>query len=145
VLEAAYEATLWAAVLKRHRTTSNIVYLTRVGGGAFGNEPAWIDSALRRALKIVAGVRLDVRLVSYGQPVVYAQTSDGRPLRRPLMPAERERLLEQWYRPHHATLRTAVSAALDARGTCLIIDAHSFPSVHRGRLHRLRRRNSWCR
>jgi hypothetical protein len=68
VLEAAYEATLWAAVLNGHRTSSNVVYLTRVGGGAFGNETAWIDGAIRRALKKVAGAGLDVRLVSYGQP-----------------------------------------------------------------------------
>lgn len=69
VLEGAYEATLWAAVLNAHRTTSNIVYLTRVGGGAFGNETAWIDAAIGRGLKMVAGVGLDIRLVSYGQPV----------------------------------------------------------------------------
>ena len=68
VLEAAYEATLWAAVVNTHRTASNVVYLTRVGGGAFGNETAWIDDAIRRALKMVAGVGLDVRVVSYGQP-----------------------------------------------------------------------------
>jgi hypothetical protein len=68
VLEAAYEATLWAALLNAHRAASNVVYLTRVGGGAFGNETAWIDGAIRRALKIVAGTALDVRLVSYGQP-----------------------------------------------------------------------------
>jgi hypothetical protein len=59
---------LWAAVLNTHQTTSNVVYLTRVGGGAFGNETAWIDGAIRRALKMVAGAGLDVRLVSYGQP-----------------------------------------------------------------------------
>ena len=46
----------------------DVVYLTRVGGGVFGNETAWIDGAIRRALKMVAGVGLDVRLVSYGQP-----------------------------------------------------------------------------
>ena len=68
VLEAAYEATLWAAVLNTHRTASNVVYLTRVGGGAFGNETAWIDGAIRRALKRVAGAGLDVRVVSYGEP-----------------------------------------------------------------------------
>ena len=68
VLEAAYEATLWAAALNTHRTAVNVVYLTRVGGGAFGNETAWIDGAIRRALTMVAGVGLDVRLVSYGQP-----------------------------------------------------------------------------
>ena len=68
VLDAAYEATLWAATLNTHRTASTVVYLTRVGGGAFGNETAWIDGAIRRALKMVPGVGLDVRLVSYGQP-----------------------------------------------------------------------------
>jgi hypothetical protein len=68
VLEGAYEATLWAAVLNTHRTSSNVVYLTRVGGGAFGNETAWIDGAIRRAFKIVAVAGLDVRLVSYRQP-----------------------------------------------------------------------------
>jgi hypothetical protein len=68
VLEAGYEATLWATTLNTHRTASNVVCLTRVGGGVFGNETAWIDGAIRRALKMVAGVELDVRLVSYGQP-----------------------------------------------------------------------------
>ena len=68
VLEAAYEATLWAAVLNAHRTSSNVVYLTRVGGGVFGNDTAWIHHAIRRALKLVAGAALDVRLVSYGPP-----------------------------------------------------------------------------
>jgi hypothetical protein len=68
VLEGAYEATLWAAVLNAHRTTSNVVYLTRVGGGAFGNEKAWIDGALRRALNMFGHAGLDVRLVSHGRP-----------------------------------------------------------------------------
>ena len=65
VLEAAYEATLWAATLNWQRTGSQVVYLTRVGGGAFGNEPTWIHLAMRRALTIFSGVGLDVRLVSY--------------------------------------------------------------------------------
>ena len=66
VLEAAYEATLWAAILNAHSTTSNVVYLTHVGGGAFGNETSWIDDAIRRALTMVAGVGLDVRQVTRG-------------------------------------------------------------------------------
>ena len=36
--------------------------------GAFGNEPEWIHSAMRRALKRVVDVGLDVRVVSYGKP-----------------------------------------------------------------------------
>jgi hypothetical protein len=68
VLEAAYEATLWAAVVNARAAGSNIVFLTRLGGGAFGNEPDWIHHAMRRALTKVAGINLDVRVVSYGAP-----------------------------------------------------------------------------
>ena len=62
VLEAAYEATLLAAVDR----VSNIVLLTRVGGGVFGNADEWIDDALVRAVKIVERAGLDIRLVSRG-------------------------------------------------------------------------------
>jgi hypothetical protein len=68
VLGAAYEATLWAAVLNARRGGSNIVLLTSLGGGAFGNDESWIEDALMRALKLAAGVDLDVRLVSHGRP-----------------------------------------------------------------------------
>jgi hypothetical protein len=68
VLEAAYEATLWAGVLNARRGRSKIVFLTLLGGGAFGNPGAWIDAAIRRALALAAGYDLDVRLVSYGPP-----------------------------------------------------------------------------
>ena len=68
VLEAAYEATLWAAVINAHDTGSRVSFLTRLGGGAFGNEPPWIHHAMRRALTKVAGIALDVRIVSYGKP-----------------------------------------------------------------------------
>jgi len=65
VLEGAYEATLWAAVLNAQRTGSPVVFLTHLGGGAFGNDRAWIDAAMRRALHLVRGIDLDVRIVSY--------------------------------------------------------------------------------
>ena len=68
VLEAAYEATLWAAALNARRNGSNIVLLTSLGGGAFGNDEAWIEASLVRALKLASGFDLDVRLVSYGVP-----------------------------------------------------------------------------
>jgi len=68
VLEAAYEATLWAAVDNRQRGGSSIVLLTRLGGGAFGNEDGWIDVAMHRALQLAIGCDLDVRIVSYGRP-----------------------------------------------------------------------------
>jgi hypothetical protein len=68
VLEAAYEATLWAAVLNAQRGVSNVVFLTLLGGGAFGNDPAWIHHAARRALEVLATFDLDVRFVSYRTP-----------------------------------------------------------------------------
>lgn len=68
VLDAAYEATLLAGVLNAQRGASNVVLLTRLGGGAFGNSDHWIDSAIRRALLLVAAQGLEVKLVSYGPP-----------------------------------------------------------------------------
>ncbi|BBZ55210.1 hypothetical protein [Mycolicibacterium phocaicum] len=66
VLESAYEATLLAAVDAANAGGSNIVLLTRLGGGVFGNADEWIDTAILRALSIVEHAGLDVRLVSYG-------------------------------------------------------------------------------
>lgn len=68
VLEAAYEATMLAAVLNARRGAFNVVLLTRLGGGAFGNDDTLIDAAMRRALGKVRGFDLDVRLVSFGPP-----------------------------------------------------------------------------
>ncbi len=68
VLDAAYEATMLAAVLNAQRGRSNIVLLTRLGGGAFGNDDGWIHNAMRRAIKMARNCDLDVRLVSYGPP-----------------------------------------------------------------------------
>jgi hypothetical protein len=68
VLEAAYEATLLAGVLHAQRGGSNVVLLTSLGGGAFGNDEHWIDAAMRRALERAVDCDLDVRLVSYGTP-----------------------------------------------------------------------------
>ncbi len=65
VLEGAYEATLWAAVLNASRHGCKIVFLTQLGGGAFGNKTPWIHDAMRRSLKRFAAVALDVRIVSY--------------------------------------------------------------------------------
>lgn len=68
VLESAYEATLLAASQQASAGGSNTVLLTRLGGGAFGNDDAWIDDAMMRALRMVEQAALDVRIVSHGQP-----------------------------------------------------------------------------
>ncbi|WP_139857141.1 hypothetical protein [Bradyrhizobium ivorense] len=70
VLDAAYEATMLEAVINCRRGASNILLLTSLGGGAFGNAPVWIHSAIRRAVMKVQRFDLDVRLISYGRPSV---------------------------------------------------------------------------
>jgi len=52
----------------RQRGVSNIIFLTLLGGGAFGNHWSWIHAAIRRALELVAAYDLDVRFVSYRTP-----------------------------------------------------------------------------
>ena len=68
VLEAAYEATMSAVLLNAKRGASNVVLLTQLGGGAFGNHDHWIDAAMRRSLEKMREFDLDVKLVSYGAP-----------------------------------------------------------------------------
>lgn len=66
VLEAAYEATLRVAAL----VDSPKVFLTLLGGGAFGNPGGWIFDAIAKACAIVARAGLDIRIVSFGEPQV---------------------------------------------------------------------------
>jgi hypothetical protein len=68
ILEALYEATLSAAVLNAQASGVGTVYLTAVGGGAFGNPSEWILSALERALDLHRKTALDVAIVSFGAP-----------------------------------------------------------------------------
>jgi len=67
ILEAAYEATLCAAILNAERNGSKRVFLTLLGGGAFGNETDWIIGAIQRALNLYKDTNLDVAIVSYGR------------------------------------------------------------------------------
>lgn len=73
VLEAAYEATICTAVLNAMSHGSNRVFLTLLGGGAFGNETAWIIGGIQRALHLYKHVDLDVAIVSYGSSNPYIQ------------------------------------------------------------------------
>ena len=65
VLEAAYEATICAAILNVDRNRNNRLFLTRLGGGAFGNSPDWITDAISRSLELYSDSGLDVAIVSY--------------------------------------------------------------------------------
>jgi hypothetical protein len=68
VLEASYEATICAAILNSVRNGNNRLFLTLLGGGAFGNETDWIIGGIRRALNLYKHVDLDVAIISYGSP-----------------------------------------------------------------------------
>lgn len=68
VLEATYEATMLSAMLNAKNHGKPLVYLTSVGGGAFGNDGRWIAAAIQRALALCRDANLDVRIVSYSTP-----------------------------------------------------------------------------
>jgi len=66
VLEATYEATICAGILNCQRTNSNKIYLTLIGGCAFGNEKEWIAQAILRSLKLYKMTDIQVFIVSHG-------------------------------------------------------------------------------
>ena len=66
VLEASYEATICAAIVNLQQAGNGRVYLTLLGGGAFGNDADWILEAIDRAVTIYRDFDLDVVIVSYG-------------------------------------------------------------------------------
>ena len=67
ILDAAYEATLAAAVQNEQATGNNKVYLTLLGDGAFGSPDEWIMDAIRNALLAYQGSGLQVGIVSHSQ------------------------------------------------------------------------------
>ena len=73
VLEASYEATICTAILNSIRNGNNRLFLTLLGGGAFGNETDWIIRGIQRALNLYKHVDLDVAIVSYGSSKQYVQ------------------------------------------------------------------------
>lgn len=73
ILEASYEATICAAILNSTKNGNNKLFLTLLGGGAFGNETAWIVNGIQRALNIYKHADLEVAIVSYGRSKPYVQ------------------------------------------------------------------------
>ncbi|MBX7226183.1 MAG: hypothetical protein K1X55_09130 [Chitinophagales bacterium] len=67
ILEATYEATFCAALLNYEHTGNNQLFLTLVGGGAFGNNMQWILDAIEYAVIKFKNIPLNVKMVSYGQ------------------------------------------------------------------------------
>lgn len=82
VLDAAYEATLLAARAGvAEGTCSGIVWLTFLGGGAFGNDPTWIADAIARAIRIAGDETLDIRIAHHRRidPVMRERISSESP------------------------------------------------------------------
>jgi len=73
ILEASYEATFCAGILNYLQNGNNTLYLTLIGGGAFGNKKEWITNAIHRSLNLYKHVGLDVAIVSYGRTNEYIQ------------------------------------------------------------------------
>jgi hypothetical protein len=68
VLDAAYEATLLAAVLDAEEGAgSGKVWLTFLGGGAFGNSKTWIADAIARTVGSMRDRAVDVRIAHHRQ------------------------------------------------------------------------------
>lgn len=73
VLEASYEATFCAAIVNAQRTGNNRLFLTLLGGGAFGNETDWIVHGIKRSVELYGDHGVDVAIVSYGASRRYIQ------------------------------------------------------------------------
>ena len=63
----------------------------------------------------------------HGLGMIYRLTHDGRPLRRELLPAEEQALIDR-YQDHHARLTNRVKTILEQHGCCLILDGHTYPA-----------------
>jgi N-formylglutamate deformylase len=71
----------------------------------------------------------DEPMATRGMGVIYTRTSMSEVLRAQPGTADRESLLERWYRPHHLKLERIVNEVVVRSGGCLVVDCHSFPST----------------
>ena len=65
ILDATYEATFLVALKNVERTANNKLFLTLIGGGAFGNDNDWIFDALAKSIRKFSKTPLDVNIVSH--------------------------------------------------------------------------------
>ena len=66
-------------------------------------------------------------MAQFGMGVLYEKNDDGE-MMRIVTPELKERILKDYYWPHHAKLSNAVNNQLQLFGTALILDCHSYPS-----------------
>eukprot|EP00475_Leptophrys_vorax_P000795 TRINITY_DN10436_c0_g1_i10.p1 TRINITY_DN10436_c0_g1~~TRINITY_DN10436_c0_g1_i10.p1 ORF type:complete len:394 (+),score=90.09 TRINITY_DN10436_c0_g1_i10:1723-2904(+) len=71
VLQASYECcfliTLQNAKRLQFKNSSNVLHLTLLGGGVFGNRIEWILEAISKSCHKFKSTNLDVRIISYGR------------------------------------------------------------------------------
>ena len=65
ILEATYEATIISSIINR-KSMDEKLYLTKVGGNAFGNSHVWIANAILLSCKKYEHHSLDIQLVHFG-------------------------------------------------------------------------------
>jgi N-formylglutamate deformylase len=70
-------------------------------------------------------------MAKVGMGVLYEKTSRGKSIReaRYLVGSYRDRLLADYYYPHHEAFEKLVEAELNRRNNALIVDCHSFPGA----------------
>ena len=79
-------------MLNLAKTGNNKLYLTLLGGGAFGNDTAWISKAVSRCLGYYQMADLDIAFVSFGSPnkvveeIINAQRNDDQQHNQPMQP-----------------------------------------------------------
>jgi N-formylglutamate amidohydrolase len=87
------------------------------------------DYVNRSSPRVAVGLGTIARVVADGEDIY----------RRKLRFAEAERRIERLYRPYHAALEQLIQQTVARFGCCLLIDAHSMPSISgRGEIPRRR-------
>jgi N-formylglutamate deformylase len=62
-----------------------------------------------------------------GMGVLYTHGTHGQRIRRELCSDERERVLNEFYRPYHKAMTDSVAHIVEKFGRCTLIDCHSYP------------------
>lgn len=93
-----------------------------------GDFPSVIASVSRVCVDVERFIEDSQETMSQkGMGCLYTHGHDGTRIRRDLIATERQRLLDEFYVPHHNRLEKMVEKELEKSGKCLIIDCHSFP------------------
>lgn len=67
-------------------------------------------------------------MAQYGMGVLYEKSDEGEVIRK-VSPELKERVLNEFYRKHHARFSVVVKNQLQHFGKALIIDCHSYPGI----------------